>query len=91
MKPTVITEPSVIWPAHVCAWLSRALALGIAELRRDHVILPADAIETADKVGLLGDAWTRSRVVANAALIVDSLDPASCVEFQSMKVNEGAF
>ena len=55
MKPTIITEPSLLVPAHVAAWLGPLAVLVENEAQRDRLTIPADVVEALDKLRLLGD------------------------------------
>jgi excisionase family DNA binding protein len=62
MKPTIIGEPSVIVPGHVCASLGPVIARVLADLRRDHVTLDPDSQEAIDKLRLVGAAWANQHL-----------------------------
>jgi gamma-glutamylcysteine synthetase len=67
MKPTILTEPSLLVPAHVAAWLGLLVDAVKTEARRDRLILPTDVVETLDKLRLLGDECRQGKATKHGA------------------------
>ena len=61
MKPTLITEPSLLVPARVAAWLGPLVDCVQNEAQRDRLTVPPDVVEALDKLRLLGDAHRQGK------------------------------
>jgi hypothetical protein len=60
VRPAIISEPVLLVPAHVTAWLGLLTEAATREARRDSVTLPPDVVETLDKMRLMGDEWRQN-------------------------------
>jgi hypothetical protein len=77
MHPTVISEPSLLVPAHVAATLGPLITAVMNEARRDRLDLPADVVETLDKIQLVGDAYRNRVTPTKGAVAPEPFDPPS--------------
>jgi hypothetical protein len=77
MRPTVVSEPSLLVPGRVARWLAPLVDAVEREAQRDRLTLPADVQETCDKLRLLGDAYRNRVTPTKGAVAPEPFDPPS--------------
>jgi len=85
MRPMFVPEETLILPVSACADFGPIVALGLREARRRGVGLTAEAIQTAERVVLIGE---KARNVVPVARSVADVDDAGTDAFESISVKQ---